>query len=249
MKTITDVPALIRQIEDMNAQLHDENKAHKVKEKDIHFLFDDVCAAYLIATPEQRVDISVALEYRDRLLEHFLNYFNNLAEQAANTAKRKRQAHTAHELIQQGIAADAIIGRKVIETEMERGNDKIIQAAEATGFDVLEQARQLDVHCKYYFQRALQYEKGKDRIRALKSLGISLKLNPKLQDNDRVMALAAKLTGETEQSAIITMSEGYVLKKLVHHLEARQRDRLAASKPKPRSTLGSIRSLFSSDTQ
>jgi tetratricopeptide (TPR) repeat protein len=249
MKNITDVPALIRQIEDLQNQLRDEGKARKVKQKDIHFLFDDVCAAYLIATPEQRVDISVALEYRDTLLEYFLSYFNNLAEQAAKAAKRKRQRNTAHELIQRGIAADALIGRKVIETEMEGGNDKIIHAAEAVDFNVLEQAQQLDVHCKYYFRRALQYQKGNDRIRALKALGIALKLNPKLEENERVVALATQLTGETGPSAIITMSEGYVLKKLVHHLEARDRDRLAASKPKPRSAFGSIRSMFNSETQ
>ena len=249
MKNITDVPNLIRQIEDVQNQLRDDGKSRKVRPKDIHFLFDDICAAYLIATPEQRVDISVALEYRDKLLGHFLSYFNNLADQALKASQRKRQRSTAHDLIQQGIAADALIGRKVIETEMEAGNDKLIEAAEAAEFNALEQARQLDVHCKYYFQRALQYEKGHDRVRALKALGIAIKLNPNLQDNDRVAALAAKLTGESEVSAIITMSEGYVLKKLVLHLEARERDRLAATRPKQRSTLGSIRSLFSSETQ
>lgn len=248
MKNTTDVPALVRQMEDLQDQLRGP-KAHKVKQKDMHFLFDDVCAAYLIATPEQRVDINVALEYRDQLLAYFVEYFNNLAEQAAKAAKRKRQRQAAHELIERGIAANAVIGRKVIENEIDDANDQIIEAAEATQFDALALAKQLDVHCKYYFQRALQFYKANDRIRALKALGIALKVNPKLEENDRVIALAAQLTGETEQSAIITMSEGYVLKKLVQHLEARERDRLAAEKPKPRSALGSIRSLFSSESQ
>ena len=244
-----NIPTLIRRLEDLNRQLRNAMKPRQIKqaEKELQFVFDELCEAYPIATLEERVDISIALEYRDMLLEVFVEYFRDVTDQAVKAAQRKRKQ--AVELIQHAVAANTIIGRKVIESDLEEANENLIQAAEKMNFDALELARELDVPYKYYVQRAIQYNKGHDRIRALKALGIGLKLHPKLADNDRVIALAVTLTGETAQSAMITISEGYVLKKLIYQLEDEQLRRQYLEQPKPRTTLDTIRSLFSSDPQ
>ena len=60
-----------------------------------------------------------------------------------------------------------------------------------------------------------------------------------------MVMLASALTGETEVSAIITMSDGYVLRKFVEELEyVQRRDRIVAEEMRPRSTLETIRSWF-----
>ena len=245
------VPVLIRQIEDLNHQLRNVVKARQIKqlERAVLDLCDDLCAAYLIATPEERVDIHIALEYRDLVLPQFVEYFKTVAAQAEKVATKKRQQQHALQLIQQGVAANTLICRKVIESDIEAGNDKLIAAAERIEFDLFDLARELEVSYKYFIQRAIQYHKGRDRIRALKALGIALKLNPKLENNDHAIALAVTLTRETAQSAMITVSEGYVLKKLVQKLENEQMARQYDEKPRQRSAFGSIRSLFSSDPQ
>lgn len=244
-----NIPTLIRRLEDLNRQLKATTKSRQIKqaEKEVQSIYDELCAVYPTATFEERVDISIALEYRDMLLEIFVDYFRNIADQAFKAAQRKRKQ--ALELIEHAVAADAIIGRKVVEGDLESANDRLIEAAENMQVDILELAREMEVPYKYYVQRAIQYNKGHDRVRALKALGIALKLHPSLENNDRVIALAVTLTGETAQSAMITVGEGYVLKKLVHQLEEEQLRRQYLERPKPRTTLDTIRSLFSSDPQ
>jgi hypothetical protein len=91
-------------------------------------------------------------------------------------------------------------------------------------------------------QRAIQFQKGRERIRALKALSIALAINPRLENNDRVAALASVLTGETEMSGLLTISDPYVLKKFIQQLERTELDR--QTPPPPKSTLQVIRSWF-----
>lgn len=244
MKNHSDIPALIGQLEVLYDDLQYRPKQAKQTEKALQFLYDDLCAAYLDASPEQRADICIALEFRQKLIDQLLNYYKNIADQALKSTRKKRQEQTAAQLIRQGAAANALIGRRVPEEEIEQPNDQILEAATAVNFDLAACAESLNVSYKTYVQRAIQYHRGKDRIRALKALGIALQEHPPLETNDRVLALASILTGETELSAVLTLSDRYVLYKFVQELERAQVVKQANSELRSRSTIEVIRSWF-----
>lgn len=244
MKNNNDLPNLIRQLETLNRDLQDRPRQAKQMEKDLQYLYDDLCAAYLNAKPEQRADVHIALDIRGRLLEPLLAYFKTVSSQALKTAHRKKQEHAAHQLIQQAAAANVLIGQRFPEEELAAATQQLHEAAAATHFDLREFADSLEVSYKFFMQRALQYHRGHDRIRALKALGLALQANPDLDRDDRVQALAATLTGESEMSAMITVSDNYLLRKFVQELEEAELLRRAKSEPKPRSTMEIIRSWF-----
>lgn len=244
MKNKGDVPALIRQLEVLNDDLQYRPKQARQTEKALQFLFDDLCAAYIDATPEQRADIAIALEFREKLIGQLLVYYRSIAEQAHKATRKKRQESTAVQLIRQGAAANTLIGRRVPIEQLEQPNDQILEAASTAGFDLAAFVEALNVSYKIYVQRAIQYHRGKDRIRALKALGIALQEHPPLETNDRVLALASILTGETELSAVLTLSDRYVLYKFVQELEQAQAMKQANSELRSRSTIEVIRSWF-----
>jgi hypothetical protein len=244
MKNKGDVPGLIHQLELLSDDLQYRPRQAKQTEKALQFLYDDLCAAFQDATPEQRADIGIALEFRQKLIDQLLIYYRSIAEQALKAARKKRQEATAAQLIQQGAVANTLIGRRVPEDQLEQPNDQILQAATMIGFDLSAYIAELSVSYKVYVQRAIQYHRGKDRIRALKALGIALQEHPPLENNDRVLALASILTGETELSAVLTLSDRYVLYKFVQELERAQAVKQANTELKSRSTIEVIRSWF-----
>jgi uncharacterized protein YbjQ (UPF0145 family) len=247
MKTPTDIPTLIQQIEARNDDLRLFTRPGQLKqvEKSVAFLCDDLCAAYLDASPEQRADICIAVEFRGPFLREMAKYYHQTAVQAARTAAKKNKEQAARDLIRQAAAANAIIGTRLPEYDLEESNRIIMETAAAVGFDLHPLAHDLEVPYKVFLQRALQYHKGKDRIRALKALGNALYLHPSLENNDRVLALAAVLTGKTEVSAMLTLSDRYILNKFVQEIEEAEIERRSRLEPKPRSTLDTIRSWFS----
>ncbi len=247
MKQNLSVPTLVQQLELLNRDL---TKARRPKEaqhveKQLMPLFDDVCAAYLQAVPEERVDLAVAFEFRGRMLAVMTTYFNNIARQALKAAKNRRQEKTAIELIRQGVAADMIVGPRVEESEVEEADANLIHAASEINFDMLSLVHELEIPVKIYVQRAIQYNKGKQRVKALKALGLALRANPQLEKNDKVAALATTLTGETPVSALITVSDGYVLKKFVESIETQSDAQTPLAGADRRSTMEIIRSWLS----
>ena len=238
------IPSQIQVLENLNQQLNSGAKPRAIQqtEKELLFLFDDICASYLNATFEERVDVNIAFEFRGRLLAVMTTYFNNIAQQAFKASQNRRQQKTTIDLLQQGIAANMLVGPRVPESDIEEADKMMIQAATQIGFDMLELAKKLDIPAKHYVQRALQYHKGKQRAKALKSLSLALKANPQLENNDRVIALATTLTGETPISAMVTVSEGYVLRRFVEEIEKRADDQRLDTDMRPRSTLDVIRS-------
>jgi nitrogen regulatory protein PII-like uncharacterized protein len=244
MKNKGDVPALVRQLEMLNDDLLHRPRQAKQTEKALQFLFDDLCAAYQDATPEQRADISIALEFREKLIGHLLTYYRSITEQALKAARKKRNEPTTLQLIRQSAVANILIGRRVPEEQMEKTNDQVLDAAAAAGFDLGAFVEEMTVSYKVFVQRAIQYHRGKDRIRALKALGIALQEHPPLENNDRVLALASILTGETAMSAVLTLSDRYVLYKFVQELEEAHTLKQTNNELKSRSTIEVIRSWF-----
>ncbi len=244
MKNTNDLPSLIRQLETLNRDLQSRPRHAKQMEKELHFLYDDLCAAYVTGSPEQRADAHIALDIRSRLLEPLLAYFRTIAAQALKAAHRKKQDHTAHQYVQQAIAANILLGNRFPEEETEEAFQQLREAAAASNFDLNEFTSQLEVSYKYFMQRTLQYHRGQDRIRALKALGLAVQANPALDRDDRVQALAATLTGESEMSAMITVSDNYLLRKFVQELEEADLLRRAKTETRPRSTMEIIRSWF-----
>jgi hypothetical protein len=246
MKTVSDLPTLVRQLETLNRDLQDRPRQARQIEKELQGVYDDVCGAYLNATPDQRADVMIALEFRGPLVEPLLAYYRNLVAQAARTAAKKRQVELTRQHIHQAAAARVLIGRKVLEEQVEAPNAELARAAASAGADLDDLLEELKVPYKQFMQRALQYHRGRDRIRALKALGLALQTNPALERDDRVLALAATLTGETELSAMITMTDAYLLRKFVQQLEDAETRRRLQTEPRPRTTLDIIRSWFTS---
>ena len=247
MKTNGEIPSLLRQLENLNTDLYERPRQIKQIQKDLQFLYDDLCAAFWTATPEQRVDVHVALEFRTPLALQLVIYYKQITAQAQKSAAKKRQAQNTKQLIRQAMAARALLEHKVPEAQLENIHAQIARSAASLQLDLDQLHEELDILPKYFIQRAMQYQKAGDRIRALKALGIALQENPSLEKNDRVVTMAAELTSESEVSAIITLSDGYVLRKFVEELEfVERRDRIIAEESKPRSTLETIRSWFAS---
>ncbi|MAS34667.1 MAG: hypothetical protein CL610_11715 [Anaerolineaceae bacterium] len=244
MTNKNNIPALIRQLEIIYQDFQSRSRQAKQIEKELQFLYDDLCESYLTATSEQRADVCIALEFRERLINQLLVYYRHIANQTEKSVAKKRQESAVRQLVQQGVAARALIGRRVPEEDLEVATRQIAEAAEAIHFDHETLAEDLDVSYKYFVQRAIQYHKGKDRIRALKALGMALQQHPTLERNDHVLALASTLTGETELSAVLTLSDRYVLYKFVQELEEAEARSHAAAAPPQRSTLATIRSWF-----
>ena len=250
MNDVNSIPNLIQQLESIYQEVQSISKPAQAKriEKNLQGLYDDLCAAYLEARPEHRVDIAVSLVYRDPLLAQLVVYFRSVAKQAAASASKKRQEASTRQLVRQAVAAYAMLDRKVIVTNIEETYRMVQTTGMELGMDTYSLALKLDVPYRYYVQRAIQYQKGRERVRAMKALSIALKLNPKLDENERVLALASMLTGETEQSAILTLSDGYVLQKFIQQIEHAHQQLQASTSSKSRSTLEIIRSWFNEPT-
>lgn len=245
MSTNGDLPALTRQLENYQQDMQKLIKPRQIKqiEKDLQFLYDDICSAYAKARPEHRVDLSVTLEFRNRLLSQFVVYAKNTAKQAQKSADKKRQEAQARQIVRQGLTAISIIKHKVIANDLEEVDDLLQTLALELGVDAYVLSSELEIPYRFYVQRAIQFQKGRERVRALKALSIALALNPKIEQNDRVAALASVLTGETEQSGLLTIGDPYVLKKFIQQIERTELERQAP--PEPKSTLEVIRSWFS----
>ncbi len=246
MKHDGTLPSQIQSLETLNRELDSGVKPRAVQqiEKELLFLFDDICDSYLSATDEERADANIAFEFRGRLLNVLAVYFNNIAQQAFKSSKNRRQEKATSDLLRQGIAANILVGPRVTESDIEAADKMMIQAATQINFDVVSLIKELEVPSKIYVQRAIQYNKGKQRAKALKALFLGLKANPQLEKNDRVIALATTLTGESPISAMVTMTEGYVLRRMVEDVEKRSDDSRQGARTGSRSTLDVIRSWW-----
>ena len=245
MNVSGDLPALTRQLENHQQELQNQIKPRQIKqiERDLQFLYDDICSAYQNARPEHRVDLSVTLEYRNRLLAQFVVYVQNIAKQAEKLSGKKRQEAQARQLVRQGLTGYTIIKDKVMASDLEDADNILQMMAIELGLNAYNFTSELEIPYRYYVQRAIQFQKGRERVRALKSLSLALAQNHKLKDNDRVAALASVLTGESAVSGLLTLSDPYVLKKFVQQIERTDLDRQPT--PEPKSTIGVIRSWFS----
>ncbi len=239
-----DLPALNRQLENYQQELQHLIKPRQIKqiEKDLQFLYDEICSVYPKARPDHRVDLSVTLEFRNRLLAQFIVYAQNTTKQAQKLTGKKRQAAQARQLVRQGLTALTIIRNKVIASDIEDIENDLQSLTLELDVDSYNFTSELEIPYRFYVQRAIQYQKGRERVRALKALSLALALNPKLENNDRVAALASVLTGESELSGLLTIADPYVLKKFIQNLERAELDRQAP--PEPKSTMEVIRSWF-----
>lgn len=238
---------LIRQLEALHTDLQTQIKRRAIQqtEKELLFLCDDICAAYITGSEENRVDLQVAFDGRDALVNQLVTYFGNTATQALKAAQRKKQTDAVQH-IRQGAAANSIIGTRAPESDLETTDNQLLEAAKMVRYDVARFALALQVPYKAYAQRAMQYNKGGDRIRALKALGLALQDNPKLSENTRINALAVTLTNTSQHQAILTLSDAYLRKKFVLSLEHEaEMKRLAEERPQSRSPLERLRSLLS----
>ncbi|MBZ0296530.1 MAG: hypothetical protein K8L99_28475 [Anaerolineae bacterium] len=241
------VTALLQQLEQIYADIESSSKLHPSPHSKsvLQNLYDDLCDALLGAPPDSRADILIAFQFRPTLIEVMGDYFQNIAQQAAKAVHSKRQRSNAINLTQRTIAAFSIVNARLPERDLTQGQQDLFDASTELNLDIDAILQAITVPAKYYVQRAIQYHRGKQPVKALKALYLGLKASPSLEKNDRVIALATTLTGESPMSAMITLSDGYVLEKFIEGITGQASISTLEQPPRPRSTLEIIRSWLS----
>ncbi|MBZ0289581.1 MAG: hypothetical protein K8I30_18305, partial [Anaerolineae bacterium] len=112
------IDKLLERLEDAyeKVPMRRQKIADKVVEKTFNPLFEQICTAFERASADERVDVYLAFETRDNLLEALVIYGGNTAGNApalARTGKRDK----AIALLKQAIAAQVIADK--------RGNDEL----------------------------------------------------------------------------------------------------------------------------
>lgn len=242
-----NVTALLQTLEQIYADTEASPKfqrTHQIENR-LQNLYDDLCAVFLDAPPDSRADIQIAFQFRPILNEVMGAYLDTIAQQAAKASQNKRQKVNATSPTQRGIAAFVIVSARLPEHDIRQAQQELLSAAHELNIDFEATIEECAVPAKYYVQRALQYHRGKQRVKALKALYLGLKASPTLEKDDRVIALATTLTGESPMSAMITMADGYVLEKFIEELDVPTKTSTLERVPRPRSTFDIIRSWLS----
>lgn len=244
MNTELSSHQLVQKLEQSSADLEFASSGKRSAiEREVLHLLNDICDELLQAGPESRADLHIAFQFEEGLIEILGKYVTAITQQASRAAaSRPGQRHT-YELVQRAAAAHSLAQYRLAEEMMVREGLALKTAARAARVDLNALFTNLNVPAKSYVQRAIQYYRGKQPIKALKGLNLALRIAPQLEKNERVIALATTLTAETPISAMITISDGYVLRK---HIEELKRQRRAQSAEiTKRSTLEILRSWLS----
>lgn len=247
MKNRSTISEIIQDLDGTYSQLSEAKPRQTQQiEKNLQAQYTELCTVYPDISPEQRVDVATTLLYRDRLLAQLVLFFRNITKQGAQLAERKRQENQARQLMKQSVAAFSLLEHKVIISTIESTEHQMLQTCAALGIDPIAMLESMDVTYRDYVLRAAHYQKQRDRIRAIKALSMALKHNPRLEDDLKVRQMAAALTGETEMSAVLTLSDGFVVQKFIQQIERARKARSEES-DKSRSTMEIIRSWFDGD--
>ncbi|MBZ0284890.1 MAG: hypothetical protein K8L97_29410 [Anaerolineae bacterium] len=188
--------------------------SRSISNKTWHNIFDELCTTFPQASPEERVDIQIAFESRDILLAKFLDYFRWIAQQTAQNIRRGNR-NLARELLQRGVIADAIIDGRGDVDILQTAQANLLAAAARLDFDVEGYLDPIQTPPGIYIQRAYQLHKAHDDNRAIQVLGRALQLDNTLKKSANIADLASTLTGESPQSAIITLEDPYLRNTLI----------------------------------
>ncbi len=213
---MTDVDSVITQL----GLLQNKIKASKkrIADKEWQPIYKQVCAAFREATPEQRVDIQIALENREAQLSLFVTYLSKITETALKAA-RKDNRKVAIPALEEALTADAIIdGRYNVDT-LQRIHKQLEAAVAETHYDMEAFLRKLETPMSTYLDHAYKLHKQGSRSQAIRVLGRAVQLDHSLQKQEHIADFAAVLTGQSPKGALMTLEDAYLRNLFIEELE------------------------------
>jgi hypothetical protein len=211
-----NVEVLINQLGVLQNKIKASKK--RLPDKEWQPLYKQVCAAFREATAEQRIDIQIALEGREAQLSLFVSYLNQMTETALKAA-RKDNRKAAIPALEEALTADAIVdGRYNIET-LQRIHKQLELAVTEMHYDMEGFLRKLETPISAYLDYAYKLDKQGNRSQAIRVLGRAVQLDHSLQKTDHIGDFAAKLTGQSPKSALMTLEDAYLRNLFIEELE------------------------------
>jgi tetratricopeptide (TPR) repeat protein len=211
-----EVAAILTQLNQLNQQL---KPSVRKKKNDSRFdeTFDDLSILYSEATPEERIDIQIAFEGKEELLNLFVEYFDKLSQQALKASSKGKKE--ADNLIRKAVAADAIVDGRVETKELHRAQNTLLEAVRQAKFDLEAYARPLEITPSAYVHRARQLHKDYKRGAAIKTLGRALKLKPDYENHEQFVKIASFITGQAPQTAFMTLGDSFLCSKYAEDID------------------------------
>jgi hypothetical protein len=213
---MSDVDSAITQL----GLLQNKIKASKKRLADKEWLpvCKQVCAAFRGATPEQRVDIQIALEGRETQLSLFVNYLNRMTDTALKAA-RKDNRKVAIPALEEALTTDAIIDGRYNEETLQRIHQQLQAAVTETHYDMEAFLRKLETPMSIYLDHAYMLHKQGNRSQAIRVLGRAVQLDHTLQKQEQIGDFAATLTGQSPKGALMTLEDAYLRNLFIEELE------------------------------
>jgi tetratricopeptide (TPR) repeat protein len=202
-----DVELVLAQVDALHHKIRTAKK--KIADKEWQPLYKQVCAAFREATPQQRVDIQIALENRDALLSLFVSYLTKMTETALKAAGKDNRK-IAIPALEEALTADAIVDGRFNIDELQRIHRQLEATAAETRYDMEAFLHKLATPVPTYLERAYTLHKAGNRSQAIRTLGRALQLDHSLQKQEHIADFAAVLTGKSPQTALLTLEDPYL---------------------------------------
>jgi hypothetical protein len=215
-KPMADVDTLLQRLETLYSTVTGRRVTIPQKRLDKEFnpLFERLCAAYIAAPTERRIDVYLSFEARDNLLDALVMYGGNSAYKASDLA-RSGKRDKAIPILKHAITADAIVDGRGSDQLVERAQRLLLNAVEDTHFDLAPYAQQLDLSAQDFARRAPQLHQQAQHLNAAKALGLALQMDASLEQDEKLVNLAKLLTRKPAHAALTLLREPFQREKFV----------------------------------
>jgi tRNA nucleotidyltransferase/poly(A) polymerase len=215
------VDMIITQLDLLNEKAKRTTKL-KVSEQESRKVYDEICAVFPKASEDERVDLHIAFEDREPLIDALVAYMTRLTQEISRLIRKDKQQE-AITALRQALIADVIIdGRYDVEV-LQKLQNELLNAAKELHFEVESFLQNLETPAGVYVERAHHFFKEQNRAQAIRCLGRALQLDYHLRENPKIAELATLLTGEAAHSAIMTLEDSFLRNSLIQDMERKRR--------------------------
>jgi hypothetical protein len=215
------VDALITQLDLLNEKAKRTSK-RKISEQECRKVYDAICVALPEMTLDERVDIHLAFEDRESLIEALVEYMSRLTQEVKRfIQKDKRQEALA--ALRQVLIADAIVDGRTNLDDLQKLQNDLLNAAKELHFDFTSFLHALETPAAAYLDRAYHFSKQRNQAQAIRSLGRALQIDHTLGDNPKIGEFATALTGEPPYSAIVLLEDSFLRHGLIQDIERKRK--------------------------
>ncbi len=215
------VDGLITQLDLLNEKAKRTSK-RKISEQECRKVYDGICAVFPETSLDERVDIHLAFEDRQPLIDAMLEYMTRLSQEIMRLNRKEKQKD-ALVALRQALIADMIVDGRTNLEDLQKVQNELLNAARELHFDVAPFLQQLETPAAAYLDRAHHYHKQRNQAQAIRSLGRALQVDDKLRENPRIGEFAAVLTGEPAYSAVVLLEDSFLRNSLIQDLERKRK--------------------------